>query len=105
MKFQPKSINATKFTMQGPDGTNYANRSVFLEIVSLQKIVFEHFNPHFITTVIFTELGDQTKMYWCLLFDSVDMRNTVVQVHKADVGQQQNIEKLAAYLDTLISSR
>ncbi len=94
-----------KFTMHGPDGTNYANRSIFLEIVPPQKIVFEHFNPHFVTTVIFTDFGEQTKMDWCLLFDSEDMRNTVVQVHKADVGQQQNIEKLAAYLAALISSR
>jgi uncharacterized protein YndB with AHSA1/START domain len=39
-------------TMQGPDGTGYPNRSVFKEIIPFKKIVFEHFNPHFITTVI-----------------------------------------------------
>lgn len=42
-----------KLTMHGPDGTNYPNRSIYKEIVLHKKIVFEHFNPHFITTVVF----------------------------------------------------
>lgn len=37
-------------TLHGPDGTNYPNSSVSKEIISLKKIVFEHFNPHFITS-------------------------------------------------------
>lgn len=41
-----------KLTLHGPDGTNYPNRSIYREIVPLEKIVFEHFNPHFITTVL-----------------------------------------------------
>ncbi len=42
-----------RLTMHGPDGTNYPNRSIFKEIISLEKIVFEHFNPNFRTTVLF----------------------------------------------------
>ena len=48
-------------TLHGPDGTNFPNRSVFLEIVPLKKIVFEHFNPHFITTVHFEAVGDHLR--------------------------------------------
>lgn len=29
-----------KFVMHGPDGTNYPNRSVFTEIVPMEKIAF-----------------------------------------------------------------
>jgi hypothetical protein len=87
--------------MHGPDGTNYPNRSVFKEIIPLKKIVFEHFNPHFITTVLFESQGDGTHIDWSLLFDTAEMRETVVKAHKADEGQKQNVERLEAYLSKL----
>ncbi len=90
-----------KFTMHGPDGTNFPNKSIYKEIIPFKKIVFEHFNPHFIATVIFDSQGDKTFMDWSLLFDTVEMRDIIVKVHKADEGQKQNIEKLHHYLSTL----
>lgn len=87
-----------KFTMHGPDGKDYANRSVFKEIVPFEKIVFEHYNPHFITTVIFEANGDETTIDWTMLFDNEEMREIIVNVHKADEGLKQNIEKLEKYL-------
>lgn len=88
-------------TLHGPDGTNYPNRSVYKEIVPFSKMVFEHFNPHFITTVLFTPLGEETQLDWTMLFDSAEMRETIVKAHKADEGQRQNIEKLKHYLLSL----
>ncbi|HYG15609.1 MAG TPA: SRPBCC family protein [Bacteroidia bacterium] len=90
-----------RLTMHGPDGTNYPNRSIFKEIVPLKKIVFEHFNPHFITTVVFEAKGNETLVNWSMLFDTAEMREIVVKAHKADEGQKQNIEKLEAYLTPL----
>ena len=90
-----------KLTMHGPDGTNYPNRSIFKEIIPFKKIVFEHFNPHFITTVIFETNGEETGIDWSLLFDTAEMRETIVKVHKADEGQKQNLEKLEKYLSKL----
>ncbi|WP_214227798.1 SRPBCC family protein [Pedobacter sp. B4-66] len=90
-----------KLTMHGPDGTDYANRSIFKEIILFKKIVFEHFNPHFITTVLFESEGEETKIDWSLLFDTAEMRETVVKAHKADEGQKQNLDKLEKYLSTL----
>lgn len=87
-----------KLTMHGPDGTNYPNRSVFKEIIPLQKIVFEHFNPHFIATVHFTSKGAETIIEWSLLFDTSEMYDIVVKAHKADEGQKQNLDKLEKYL-------
>ncbi|HWB28474.1 MAG TPA: SRPBCC family protein [Chitinophagaceae bacterium] len=94
-----------KLTMHGPDGTNYPNRSIFKEIIPLKKIVFEHFNPHFITTVIFESEGEKTFMDWCMLFDTADLREIVVKAHKADVGQKQNVDKLEKYLSNLLSEK
>lgn len=85
-------------TMHGPDGTNYPNRSIFKEIIPLEKIVFEHFNPHFITTVLFESRGKETLIDWTLLFDSEEMYDIIVKAHKADEGQKQNLEKLEKYV-------
>ncbi len=85
-------------TMHGPDGTNFPNRSIFREIIPFKKIVFEHFNPHFITTVLFESKGEETLIDWTLLFDTAEMREIVVKAHKADEGQKQNLDKLERYL-------
>ena len=87
-----------EFTMHGPDGTNYPNRSIFKEIIPLKKIVFEHFNPHFITTVLFESKGNETLIDWSMLFDTAEMRDIIVKAHKADEGLKQNLEKLEQYL-------
>jgi uncharacterized protein YndB with AHSA1/START domain len=92
-----------KLTMHGPDGTNYPNRSVFKEIIPLKKIVFEHFNPNFITTVLFESKGAETFMEWSMLFETAELRDIVVKQHKADVGMKQNVEKLEMFLSHLLS--
>jgi uncharacterized protein YndB with AHSA1/START domain len=92
-----------KLTLHGPDGTNYPNRSVFKEIIPFKKIVFEHFNPHFITTVLFESKGKETQVDWSLLFDTAEMREIVVKAHKADEGQKQNAVRLEKYLSKLQS--
>lgn len=89
-------------TMHGPDGMNYPNRSIFKEIISLRKIVFEHFNPHFITIVLFESENSETLLDWTLLFDSEEMFDIIVKAHKADQGQKENIEKLEKYLSEFI---
>lgn len=90
-----------RLMLHGPDGTNYPNRSIFTEIVPFKKIVFEHFNPHFIATIEFDSNGEETEIDWSSQFDSVEMREIIVKAHKADEGQKQNIEKLKSYLATL----
>ncbi|CAC9976567.1 MULTISPECIES: SRPBCC domain-containing protein [Flavobacterium] len=90
-------------TMHGPDGKNYPNRSIFKEIIPFKKIVFEHFNPHFITTVLFESENSETLLDWTLLFDSEEMFDIIVKAHKADQGQKENIEKLEKYLSEFIS--
>jgi uncharacterized protein YndB with AHSA1/START domain len=88
-------------TMHGPDGTNYPNRSVYKEIIKHKKIVFEHFNPNFITTVLFEAKGEETFMDWTMVFETAELRDIVVKAHKADEGMKENVEKLAVYLTKL----
>jgi uncharacterized protein YndB with AHSA1/START domain len=90
-----------RLTMHGPDGTNYPNRSIFKEIVPLKKIVFEHFNPNFVTTILFEAKGEETTINWSMLFETAEMRDIVVKAHGAEEGQKQNVERLAEYLEKI----
>lgn len=85
--------------MHGPDGANFPNRSIFKEVVPFKRIVFEHVShPHFVTTVEFENMGDETLLNWHMLFDSKEDFIKVVKAFKADEGLKQNIEKLSVYL-------
>lgn len=85
--------------MHGPDGKDYNNKSTFTEVIKNKKIVYEHFNPNFITTVDFEAQGDKTLLSWHMLFETREIFETVVKTFKADQGLQQNVEKLDTYLD------
>lgn len=87
-----------RLTMHGPDGKNYPNRSTFIEIVPHKKIVFQHFNPNYEAAITFEPKEKETLMQWTMLFETVEMYETVVKVFKADEGLKQNVEKLEYYL-------
>ena len=88
-------------TMRSSDGQNFPNKSIFKEVILHKKIMFEHFNPNFITTVLFESQGEKTFMQWTMLFESAEMLETIVKAHKADEGLKQNVEKLVNYLSKL----
>jgi uncharacterized protein YndB with AHSA1/START domain len=85
-------------TLHGPDGKNYPNRAVFKEVIPFKKIVYEHFNPDFIATVIFEPRENNTHIEWTLQFETTELFEVVVKTFKADEGLKQNVEKLESYL-------
>jgi uncharacterized protein YndB with AHSA1/START domain len=68
-----------KFTMHGPDGGNYPNESVFIEITEPERIVLNHVSrPHFQLTASFEEAGDnKAKLIFEQLFPTVEEYNKV----------------------------
>ncbi|TPG39929.1 SRPBCC family protein [Flavobacterium pectinovorum] len=89
-------------TMHGPDGKNYQNRSTFVEIVPFKKIVFQHYNPNYLATIIFESKENKTVLDWTGVFETDELYETVVKVFKADEGLIQNVDKLEEYLQTQI---
>ena len=100
-KMEVKENGEWLFTMHGPDGKTYPNKSVYTEIVPFKKIVFQHFNPDFLTTVVFESNKNETTMEWTGLFETMELFQTVVKVFKADEGLKQNVEKLYRYLEEI----
>jgi uncharacterized protein YndB with AHSA1/START domain len=86
--------------MHGPDGTDYKNKSVFIEVIKHKKIVYEHIStPKFITTIEFEAQGKKTLLNWHMLFESKEQFIQVVKTFKADEGLKQNVDKLEVYLN------
>ena len=84
--------------MHGPDGTNYAYKSTFIEVIEFKRISYEHFNPHIIATIDFKADGERTHLDWHMLFDSAADFQAVVKAHNAAEGLKQNVDKLQIYL-------
>ncbi|MEC0245166.1 SRPBCC family protein [Paenibacillus chitinolyticus] len=50
-------------TMHGPDGTDYPNRSVFVEVVAPERVALDHLSgPEFRLTGTFEDLDGRTKV-------------------------------------------
>jgi hypothetical protein len=81
--------------MHGPDGTNYPNESVFVEVAAPERVVIEHLREghHFFLTITFTPQGNKTLVGWRQVFDTQAERariaNFVVEAN------EQNLSRLA----------
>lgn len=84
------------FVMHGPDGTDYPNESVFLEIEPPERIVIEHLSEehHFLLYVNLDECGDQTAVRWRQVFDTAEHRDRIAPV--VEKANKQNLDRLAA---------
>ena len=91
-----------EFTMHGPDGTDYENVFIYREIIPFKKLVMDHLAaPKFTISISLFEEGEQTRMEWQNIFETIADFKLAVDTFKADEGLKQNIERLAAYLNTL----
>lgn len=68
-----KSEGEWRLTMHGPDGKNYPNKSIFTKIDPLRKIVFHHYNPHYLATILFEQRGNKTFLDWTMLFETAEL--------------------------------
>ena len=88
--------------MHGPDGTDYDNRSVFTEVAINKKIAYEHLSGHhFIATIEFEAQENNTLIHWEMLFPTKEEYYQFVEVYKVGESLQQNIDRLAQYVDRI----
>lgn len=91
-----------RLIMHGPDGTDYKNESVFLEVVKPERLVYSHNSaPKFQVTVTFEEQGGKTKLIMWMVFDTAEERNRTVKVFGAIEGAKQTLARLAEFLTTV----
>lgn len=84
-----------RFTMHGPDGTDYPNESVFVEVIPHERIVLEHISDHhFLMTISFTAQGTGTVVGWRQVFDTAAERRRIAPF--VTEANEQNLDRLAA---------
>jgi len=86
-----------RFVMHGPDGVDHKNKSVFVEIVKPERIVFRHVSgPRFQVTATFADEGDKTRLTFEMLFETAA---ACAQVKRYAVdANEQNFDRLEAEL-------
>jgi uncharacterized protein YndB with AHSA1/START domain len=92
---------AWRFTMHGPDGADYENESLFLEISPPERIAFRHVSPpRFEVLVTLEDLGEQTGLTWRMRFPSQAERDRILTL--VTEGNEQNLDRLSAFVTTMI---
>lgn len=89
-----------RFTMHGPDGTDYENKSVFVEIVEPERLVFDHVSGHLFRVIAtFEDEGGETKVTFRMI------HNTPEECEKVKVfaveANEQNFDRLEAVLEKM----
>jgi uncharacterized protein YndB with AHSA1/START domain len=98
-KMEVKPGGIWDFTMHGPDGTDFKNQNMYVEVVKYEKLIFDHISaPKFRFTVNFKAQGKKTLLEWKSTFESAEELKKVIEVFKADEGMKQNVDKLEQYL-------
>jgi uncharacterized protein YndB with AHSA1/START domain len=102
-QFDLRNGGRWKFVMHGPDGANYPNESVFVEIKTPGRIVLDHISkPHFRLTASFEEVdNNKTKLIFEQLFPTVEEYNKVKRF--AIDGNDQNLDRLEGLIQKIIN--
>ncbi|MEY2877907.1 MAG: hypothetical protein RLZZ15_287 [Verrucomicrobiota bacterium] len=96
-EFEPRPGGHWRFTMHGPDGTDYDNESVFVEVTAPACLVFDHFsNPKFRVTATFAEEAGGTRVGFLMHFESAAVCAAVRPI--CEPSNEENFDRLTAEL-------
>jgi uncharacterized protein YndB with AHSA1/START domain len=93
-----------RHVMHGPDGVDYPNEIVYLEVVRPERLSYDHVSPpKFQTTITFAEEGERTRVCFRMVFESAELRSMVIKKHGADKGLTDTLERLGEVLARLFA--
>ena len=86
-----------KFVMHGPDGADYPNESVFLQLDRPSTVVIQHVSPpHFVLTVTIEECAGGTAIRWVQSFEDSAVAARIR--HIVEPANEQNLDRLQSLL-------
>jgi uncharacterized protein YndB with AHSA1/START domain len=97
-KFDFRESGDWLLTMHGPDGTDYRNDSVFVEIVEPERIVYDHLRTmhRFLMEMTYFDVGGKTRITWRQRFESPEEWEKVKAFVPA--ANEQNFDRLEQHL-------
>jgi uncharacterized protein YndB with AHSA1/START domain len=97
MEFKPGGT--WRFVMHGPDGRDYRNENVYVEIAEPERLVYRHVSdPKHETTVTFADEGGKTRLTARMVFESAALRDQTVKAFGAVEGLKQTLGRLGEYV-------
>jgi uncharacterized protein YndB with AHSA1/START domain len=97
------------YTMHGPDGVDYVNKTKYLEVEDEHKMVYDHgggdeTKPLFRVTVLFSESGGKTKMDMTMTLPTPEAaEQTRKFVKKA--GGESTWDRLSEYMEKTVHGK
>ncbi|MDE3195202.1 MAG: SRPBCC family protein [Acidobacteriota bacterium] len=96
-----------RYTMHGPDGRDYRNHIVFVEVSRPERLVYRNVPEagtepvQFESIVTFDAAGDKTEVTLRMVFPTAKQREFVATQYGAVEGGRQHLGRLAAYTEGL----
>jgi len=95
----------SRYTMRGPDGTDYPNRVRYREVVRPERLVYDHDDDGagehaFQVTVTLEAEGDGTRVTMRMLLPTAEARDRTVGFGAVELGYQ-TLERLAGHLSAM----
>jgi uncharacterized protein YndB with AHSA1/START domain len=94
-----------RFTMRGPDGTEWPNVVTYEQVVVPERLVYLHGDDNepdmFHTTVTFDDRAGKTALTMRAVFKTAAARDFVASERGAVEGGQQTIARLETYVRTM----
>ncbi len=97
------------YTMHGPDGTDYENKTLYLEVVKHEKLVYDHGGnderaPLFRVTVLFSEKKGKTFMDMTMTLPTPEAAEETRQFIKK-AGGDSTWDRLTEYLEKAFTGK
>lgn len=100
-KFEFSKGGHWDFTMHGPNGENYPNQTIFMEIIPNSSVVIKHVSqPHFLLSISLMPSVNGTIISWVQEFEDPTVADKMR--HIVEPANEQNLtrweEEVTAYL-------
>lgn len=97
------------YTMHGPDGTDHENTTQYLEVVPLQRMVYDHGGhrdrpPLFRVNVLFTEREGRTQLDLSMTLATPEAAEQI-RAHIRQAGGEATWDRLAEYLGQRLAGK
>jgi uncharacterized protein YndB with AHSA1/START domain len=99
-EFDPRPGGTWRSTLHGPDGVDYANENVFVEVVKPERIVFRHVSGdhRYEMTITLDEQRGGTRVTWRM--SHATARECARVAALVVPANEQNFDRLGAELET-----
>jgi uncharacterized protein YndB with AHSA1/START domain len=96
-EFDLKPGGHWRFVMHSPNGVDFANHSVFVEMVKPERIVFDHLSTHLFRGVVeFIDEADRTRVVFRMIHDTAENCRKLRPM--CIPANEQNFDRLEAEL-------